>query len=90
MGPGLDIVADAKAFGTTVEEELAYQLHLEHEYQAHLRKCPDTVVSKGSDPWSYSCELERGHDGAHQCKDPMGAGTGVLRWGNHGPWEWSR
>jgi hypothetical protein len=91
MGPGLDMVADSRMFGGTAMECLAYHLHMEVEWAEEQRRCDDTVVSRGSDPWSFRCQLDRGHEGCHRMEDPMGPETGELVWGpGLGAWEWTR
>jgi hypothetical protein len=85
------MVADAAMFGGTPMQALAYHLHMEAMALEEERRCQETVVTRGSDPWSFRCQLDRGHDGEHRCDNPMGEDTGVLTWRGQGwPWEWLR
>lgn len=45
-----------------------------------VETCNASTRTGGSDPWGITCDLDPGHDGAHEMVDPFGDDTGTWTW----------
>lgn len=43
-------------------------------------ECGRTYITRGSDPWRFTCDLAPDHTGDHSMTNPMGPDTPTFTW----------
>lgn len=61
-------------------DDPAYEAYLAEEDARRTRECGRLLSTPGPDPWEFTCEAPKGHEGQHYMADPLGSDTGYTYW----------
>lgn len=52
----------------------------DEEEEEEEEECGRTYITRGSDPWRFTCDLAPDHTGDHSMTNPMGPDTPTFTW----------